>query len=114
MCAAPRPAGLPPWPEYRGYWPKNVKRSVDINSFFEAFKTIGYEICPDGNLEEGFKKVAIYTDQHGKPTHMARQLADGTWTSKLGKYIDINHFDLKAIEGPAYGTVSAFMKKTIE
>ncbi len=37
-------------------------------------------------------------------------LPEGTWTSKLGKYLDINH-TLRGIEGSVYGQVVAFMKR---
>ena len=33
------------------------------------------------------------------PTHAARQLANGWWTSKLGPSFDIEHIDLNAIAG---------------
>lgn len=40
-----------------------------------------------------------------EPTHMARQLPDGTWSSKLGPNEDITHFTLDALEsyGRAHG-----------
>jgi hypothetical protein len=41
-------------------------------------------------LEPGFLKVALYGTGLTY-THAARQLADGKWTSKLGKGEDIEH-----------------------
>lgn len=38
-----------------------------------------------------------------EPTHMARQLANGMWTSKLGGNEDITHFTLDALE--SYGPI---------
>jgi len=43
-------------------------------------------------------------------THAARQLDDGTWTSKLGSLEDITH-ELQALEGADYGHVVLFMKR---
>jgi hypothetical protein len=40
----------------------------------------------------------------------ARQQVDGSWTSKLGKQIDISH-TLRGIEGSVYGQVIDFMKR---
>jgi hypothetical protein len=37
------------------------------------------------------------------PTHMARQLPNGAWTSKCGPEEDITHFTLDALE--TYGTI---------
>jgi len=46
--------------------------------------------------------------------HMARQLADGTWTSKCGGNEDITHFTLDALEsyGP-YGCPVLYMRRLI-
>ena len=80
-------------------------------SFFAAFATLGYVACEDASLEAGFEKVAIYLSD-GVPTHAARQLQDGAWTSKLGQGFDIRH-TLEAIEGPAYGVVSLFLARPV-
>ncbi|MCI0637958.1 MAG: hypothetical protein L0Y72_23715 [Gemmataceae bacterium] len=39
------------------------------------------------------------------PTHAARQLPTGRWSSKLGPSEDIEH-DLHALEGEIYGTIA--------
>ena len=70
----------------------------------------GYSVsCDDGGLEPGHEKVALYV-LDGKPTHAARQLPDGAWTSKLGRQIDIAH-TVCALEGPAYGQIAVFLKR---
>jgi hypothetical protein len=75
-----------------------------------AYGTLGFEPCDSGEVEEGFEKVAIYTDAGGEPTHAARQLANGRWTSKLGYLEDIEH-DLDAVAGTHYGRVRAFLRR---
>jgi hypothetical protein len=74
------------WPdEFQvGYWPDGVPRVVALGAFYQAFESIGYVRCADGQLEAGFEKIALYW-LDGKPTHAARQLPDGSWTSKLGE-----------------------------
>ena len=74
--------------------------------------TVGFLPAEDAHLEPKFEKLAIYA-RDGKPTHAARQQPDGTWTSKLGKHIDINH-TLRGLEGPVYGQVVAFMKRAAD
>ncbi|MFB2892084.1 hypothetical protein ACE1CI_03960 [Aerosakkonemataceae cyanobacterium BLCC-F50] len=101
----------------RPWWPINQKpyywplepRIESLESFIEAFKTLGYEICDNGDLEVGYEKVAIYTDE-GEPTHMALQLDTGEWTSKCGDWEDITH-TLEGLEGDFYGKVSIFMRR---
>lgn len=61
--------------------------------------------------EEGFEKIAIYIDSHGKPTHAARQLSSGKWTSKLGQLEDIEHSNLDDVTGLHYGSVGAILKR---
>jgi hypothetical protein len=56
-----------------------------------------------------FEKIALYADKNGLPSHAARQLPSGTWTSKLGPMEDIEHLMLEALEDAA-GTTSAYGK----
>jgi len=60
--------------------------------------------------EADVEKIAIYTDR-AKPTHAARQLADGSRTSKLGQAGDISHQTLDALEGGLYGSVAQIMSR---
>ena len=80
----------------------NVSNESPIDSVVELFRAAGYELCADGRFEDGYKKVAIYV-KDGEPTHAARQLGNGRWTSKLGKYEDIEHDSLEALYGDGYG-----------
>jgi len=104
----------PWWPieEKPYYWPLSP-RIESLESFIDAFQSLGYRICGNGDLEIGCEKVAIYTDEEGEPTHMARQLDTGEWTSKCGDLEDITH-TLDGLEGDYYGQVSTFMKRPIE
>jgi hypothetical protein len=78
-----------------------------------AFKWLGYIRCSNSRIEWGFEKVALYADGNS-PTHMARQLSDGTWTSKCGGAEDITHFTLDALESPGhYGFPLLFLKRPL-
>lgn len=97
------------------YWPPNVLRKPTLEAFVQAFQTLGYEVCQADNLEDGFQKIAIYIGSDEKPKHVARQLPNGKWTSKLGQYEDIEHDTLQGIAGePGYGTVTCIMKKPLK
>jgi hypothetical protein len=98
------------WPiDY--YWPDGVPRAETLQSFILAFSTLGYSPCEDGTLETRFEKVAIYADEDGTPSHMARQLQSGIWISKCGGLEDIEHEALEALEGMEYGTVVLFLRR---
>jgi hypothetical protein len=107
------------WPDPRriGKWPSHVPREETIDAFILAFGTLGYVPCADASLEAGFEKVALYagTDASGKlsPTHAARQLPNGNWTSKLGPLEDIEHQSLDALNGPSYGATVSYLKRPL-
>ena len=94
------------------YWPANVTREETIGAFIELFASIRYCHCDNQLFEPGYEKVAIYL-LNGIPTHAARQLPTGKWTSKLGISIDIEHDSPDVLNGPQYGTASIFMKRKI-
>ena len=95
-----------------GFWPKGVDRHETLTAFMAAYSSIGYAPCLDGELEPGFEKIVIYVGASG-PTHAARQLFSGKWTSKLGQCEDIEHDTVVAVEGPVYGTAAQYMKRAI-
>jgi hypothetical protein len=92
------------------YWPPNVPTRAHLDSFVAAFQSIGFEICASGTHEQGVEKVALFADANGVPTHAARQMPSGRWTSKLGPWEDIDH-TLFALESGAYGSVVQFMQR---
>jgi hypothetical protein len=83
-----------------------------VEHFTAAFATEGYEICEDDRFELGFEKIAIFVDGD-IPTHAARLLPSGLWTSKLGQGEDIEHTTLRALEGSEYGEARVFLKRRI-
>jgi len=100
-------------PRARGvYWPPGVPREVTISAFIQAFATVGFSPCDDGAPEHGFEKLALYA-KATTPTHAARQLDDGQWTSKVGRWEDITH-TLSALTGDGkeeYGAIVKYMKR---
>ena len=92
------------------FWPDNVPSDLSLESFIILFGSQGYEECPNSELELGYEKVSIYT-KGGIPTHAARQLESGKWTSKLGDWEDIEHESLEAIEGGSYGSVGVVLRR---
>jgi hypothetical protein len=82
-----------------------------VEAFQMAFATLGYNERTDASEEPGKQKIAVFASTEGKPTHAARQLPGGWWTSKLGQQIDIEH-ELSAIQGPIYGTVAVVLGRT--
>lgn len=91
------------------YWP-DVPMELSLDAFRLAYASIGYAVCVSADLEEGIEKIAIFAYEDETPTHAARQLENGMWTSKLGEFEDISH-RLHQLEGsdPAYGTVRLVM-----
>lgn len=99
------------WPDPDGfdYWPTGVARERTLAAFTEALGTVGFVPCADASLELGWDKVAIFATQDG-PTHAARQLPNGRWTSKLGPDDDIEH-DLAGLCSDIYGAVVQVVRR---
>lgn len=100
------------WPDpfLESYWPRDVPREETLEAFIKAFQTLNYEPCETSEIETGFQKIAIYV-LNNKPTHVARQLSNGKWTSKLGSNEDIEYNNLAGLEGDKYGQVACVMKR---
>ena len=79
------------WPDEDSYWPEGVPREETIAALVAAFEKLGFVSCNDPLLEAAYEKVAIYAAPDGIPTHVARQLPSGLWSSKLGQLQDIEH-----------------------
>jgi hypothetical protein len=97
------------------HWPAEVPREETIECFVLAFELQGYKLCDNAELEPSFEKVILYIDCDGLPTHAARQLPSGAWTSKLGGWEDIEHATPEALghdlDGIAYGKPAKILKR---
>jgi hypothetical protein len=91
-------------------WPAGVAKEETLIAFEAAFASLGYTASATEELEAGMEKVALFANEQGFPTHGARQLANGMWTSKLGNGEDIEHA-LRDLEGDLYGTVVVVLKR---
>lgn len=99
------------WPMHRRYWPIPYEGKTTMQAFQEFLEMDGWTAGADRTFQVEVRKVALYASVvDGQPTHAARQLETGLWTSKLGAELDLTH-ELHELEGPTYGTVqSIFMK----
>jgi hypothetical protein len=103
-----------PGPDKRNHWPDDVPAWPSLTAFVELFERKGYEVCEGDRYEEGIEKIAIFTYASGEPTHVARQLKEGKWTSKLGGSVDIEHDDLRAVSCGLLGDVAVVMRRPNE
>ncbi len=91
------------------YWPPTAIRDESVDAFVAAFATLGFTPTDDPALESDAVKVAIYA-RSGLPTHVARQLSSGRWTSKLGHSEDIEHA-YHGLTGVVFGQVAMILKR---
>lgn len=99
------------WPGGRTYWPFNPSGMSTLEAFELYFRDDGWVETDLAGLEPGFEKIALYA-LNGVPTHAARLLDSGYWTSKLGTDIDIFH-DPNDLDGPCYGAIYKIFKKHV-
>jgi hypothetical protein len=93
------------------YWPEAGASDEQLQDFLTPFEQLGFERCAAGELDAGLDKVAFYLDDTGLVQHVARQLPDGRWSSKLGQMADIAH-PLEALEGVEYGWARIFLQRS--
>lgn len=93
------------------YWPEGISKDVSVAAFIEAFALAGFEECLDATPEDGYEKLALYTND-GQPSHAARQLPSGKWTHKIGQNVDIET-TLKGVEDSLtrYGRAVKFFRR---
>jgi hypothetical protein len=105
------------WPDRWGVgqWFPNVPRIETVAGFLLGYTSVGYAIAADGTLEAGIEKLALYAKMGPAgdliPTHAAYQLDNGRWTSKLGDFEDIEHFQTGTLDGPQYGSVILYLQR---
>jgi hypothetical protein len=106
----------PWWPHETApyFWPPGIARTETVESFVHAFTFFGFEPCDSRDLESGFQKIALYVDGYGVPTHVARQIETGWWSSKMAMREDIEHDSLSAVEGEYFGKVSHIFRKRLQ
>jgi hypothetical protein len=98
------------------YWPPGIQRGDNLESWIKVFEDHGYSKTDDRSAEPKCEKVAIYVDLDMLPTHVAKQLPDGRWKSKLGKGHDIEHDTVDVLEGDQmdeYGIVAQYLKRNV-
>lgn len=92
------------------HWPAGARVEETVPAFLQMFASLGYTTAVDDNLIPGIEKIALYA--HGdRATHAARQTESGRWTSKLGKFVDIEH-SLDGLCGTMYGAVVHLLQRT--
>jgi len=79
-------------------------------AFEAAYGKLEFVLCDGSLVEEGYEKIAICAAPDGIPTHVARQLQSGLWSSKLGQLQDIQH-RLEDLVGSLYGQWTHFLKR---
>ena len=99
------------WPDAAGehYWPPSAPREETLDAFVAAFAVLGYLPSTSTSLEPDSAKLAVYA-KSGLPTHVARQLPSGRWTSKLGNSEDIEH-SLDGVAGVLFGHVALVLQR---
>ena len=100
------------WPDVDSYWPAWATSTNSIESLKEAFAGLGYEQCDDSAAEAGYQKIALY-EALGVMTHIALQMPNGRWRSKLGRGPVIEHHSPESLSGENYGNPTIFMRRAL-
>lgn len=91
---------------YGWVWPGNT-----VADFDALYKQHGWKESADCDPECKKRKIALFCDSAGNPTHAAKEAADGGWwESKKGSSLRIMH-RLNEMEGGYYGNVCKCYEK---
>jgi hypothetical protein len=99
-CVAWVQRDLGHWWEPDFYWPPGAPVPAgdeDLEDYVQLFEGLGFATCPDGELQEGYLKIAIYGEGR-RFHHVAKQLPSGAWSSKAGPLHDLRHDDPHLLE----------------
>lgn len=100
-CVAWLERDLNKWWEPGFFWPEGIDEPYgdeDLDAYVELFRSLGFELCDSADLEDGYLKIAVYTEGD-RFHHVAKQLPSGAWSSKAGPLHDLRHDDLDVMEG---------------
>lgn len=106
--------------DYPGYWwPEGVEKTMSPSALIHAFEAVGFTLCDNSYLEDGFDKVVLYKKEGNEEwTHAARIVSETTEHSKFGQSWDGTHsHDVLCktgvgYEDSSYGIPYAFMKRS--
>ncbi|PWT86179.1 MAG: hypothetical protein C5B56_12860 [Proteobacteria bacterium] len=103
------------WPDQdeQYQWPIGIERKETLSAFVAFYEACGFLRCTDASVEEGYEKVVIYV-LNDSVTHVALQLEDGSWTSKIGDLADIVHIDPSVVAGTGpncYGVPKSVLRR---
>ncbi|HLX59807.1 MAG TPA: hypothetical protein VKX17_00870 [Planctomycetota bacterium] len=98
-------------PGYGYNWPI-PSPALTVENFVAFFEWHGFKRSDVIAFQAGKETIAIYSSG-GLFTHVAKLVKNGNWSSKLGEEMDCEH-DLRAVEGPFYGTVYLLMEREIK
>ena len=96
--------------DLNAYWPPSIPRNDRIETIMQLFALEDYSLCDSHEFEPGYEKIAIYAFV-GQFTHVAKQLEDGRWTSKLGDREAITHPSPDNLNESIYGFVHCIMRR---
>jgi hypothetical protein len=99
------------WPFESYRWPLGFPQDETVGAFVKLYAMIDYTPCVDGSLEPGYEKIALYAIGPAMK-HVALQLPNGKWTSKLGKDIEKIEHTLDGLAG--HGTPVQFLRRAFD
>ena len=104
-CAAWAAGEMNQWWEPRYFWPV-----ADEFGLRKAFEQLGFVRVSKEAITDIGDTVVLYS-LGIDDTHIARRLSNGLWTSKLGKWQDIEHDSPEAVAGGVYGEIVDYLWK---
>jgi hypothetical protein len=91
-------------------WLDHLHWDNSLSTMQHFFQHFGFDPIDKPNFNNGIEKIALFSENGINCTHVAKQLPNNIWTSKLGVSHDVTH-TLSAMEKGIYGDVAMILQK---
>jgi len=87
---------------------------LQLKWFDQFYAAKNWKISKNCKPEKGVRKIALYCNAKGYPSHAAKQIEDDWWESKLGQGHRVVHPGTGSLEGEQYGKVTRCYEKDLK
>ncbi len=93
------------------YWFNGIARNNTLNTIQAIFENLGFQRTDNIEFQLGIERIALFSKDNDECLHLASQIDNDKWTSKLGSSYDVIH-SLKSIENGIYGKAVVFLERS--
>jgi len=94
------------------FWFNDIARDNLLTTIQKIFENLGFHQTNFAKYQIDYERIALFSIDNNECSHLARQIDEDKWTSKLGSSYDVNH-SIKSIENGIYGNAVIFLERKL-